>query len=80
LLSGLKKRTLDAGYTLEVSPAAVNHIVEKGYNPEYGARPLKRAIVRELEMPLTDYLLEKENVTSIKADFDPETQKIKFSN
>lgn len=43
---------------IELSPAAQNYIVNAGYNPVYGARPLKRAIQRELENPLATKILE----------------------
>jgi len=43
---------------LNLSPAAQDHLVEVGYDPVYGARPLKRAIQRELENPLATKLLE----------------------
>ncbi|MCC3514562.1 AAA family ATPase [Microcoleus sp. PH2017_18_LLB_O_A] len=44
--------------TLELSDAAKNHITDVGYDPVYGARPLKRAIQRELENPLANKILE----------------------
>ncbi len=44
--------------TLEMTPAAEMHIAEAGYDPVYGARPLKRAIQRELENPIATKLLE----------------------
>jgi ATP-dependent Clp protease ATP-binding subunit ClpB len=40
------------GYTLEVSDAARDYLAEVGYDPDFGARPLKRAIQRELQDPL----------------------------
>jgi ATP-dependent Clp protease ATP-binding subunit ClpB len=44
--------------TLELSPAAQDYLVDMGYDPVYGARPLKRAIQRQLENPLATKLLE----------------------
>lgn len=44
--------------SLEISPAACEHLVEAGYDPVYGARPLKRSIQREVENPLATKLLE----------------------
>jgi ATP-dependent Clp protease ATP-binding subunit ClpB len=43
---------------LEISSAASDYLVEAGYDPVYGARPLKRAIQREVENPLATKLLE----------------------
>jgi ATP-dependent Clp protease ATP-binding subunit ClpB len=42
----------DRGYSLEVTPEARSYLAEVGYNPDFGARPLKRAIQRELQDPL----------------------------
>ncbi|MEG3439388.1 ATP-dependent chaperone ClpB [Pannus brasiliensis CCIBt3594] len=44
---------------LELTPAAEAHLVTVGYDPTYGARPLKRAIQRELENPLATKILEQ---------------------
>ncbi|MGK7923705.1 MAG: AAA family ATPase, partial [Spirulina sp.] len=44
--------------TLELTDAARDYLVEVGYNPVYGARPLKRAIQRELENPMATKILE----------------------
>jgi ATP-dependent Clp protease ATP-binding subunit ClpB len=43
---------------LQLSPAAQNYLADVGYDPVYGARPLKRAIQRQLENPLATKLLE----------------------
>jgi ATP-dependent Clp protease ATP-binding subunit ClpB len=48
----------DQKIVLEVTPAARDHIAEAGYDPTYGARPLKRAIQRELQNPIATKLLE----------------------
>jgi ATP-dependent Clp protease ATP-binding subunit ClpB len=42
----------ERGFTLEVSEAAREYLAEVGYDPDFGARPLKRAIQRELQDPL----------------------------
>ncbi|MEC4816552.1 MAG: ATP-dependent chaperone ClpB [Scytonema sp. PMC 1069.18] len=44
--------------SFEISPAACDYLVEVGYDPVYGARPIKRAIQREVENPLATKLLE----------------------
>jgi ATP-dependent Clp protease ATP-binding subunit ClpB len=49
----LKERSL----LLEVSPEARAYLAEVGYDPDYGARPLKRAIQRELQDPLAMQVL-----------------------
>ena len=45
--------------SIEFSAAALSHVVDAGYDPVYGARPLKRAIQREIENPLAVCLLEE---------------------
>jgi ATP-dependent Clp protease ATP-binding subunit ClpB len=51
-LARVSKLLEDKGYRLEVSEAAREYLVEVGYNPVYGARPLKRALQQELQDPL----------------------------
>ncbi len=50
----------ERGYTLEVSEAAREYLAETGYDPDFGARPLKRAIQRELQDPLALRILSGE--------------------
>ncbi len=54
----LQKLLAEQKITLELSGAAQDYIVNVGYDPVYGARPLKRAIQRELENPIATKLLE----------------------
>ena len=51
-LKRVSKLLADRGYFLEVSQAAKEFLAEEGYDPAFGARPLKRAIQRELQDPL----------------------------
>ena len=51
-LRRVKKLLADKGYNLEVSAEAREYLAESGYDPTFGARPLKRAIQRELQDPL----------------------------
>jgi ATP-dependent Clp protease ATP-binding subunit ClpB len=48
---------VERGFLMEVTPAAQEFLAESGYDPDYGARPLKRAIQRELQDPLALKLL-----------------------
>jgi ATP-dependent Clp protease ATP-binding subunit ClpB len=59
-LGRLALRIEEAGYHLEVTPEARQHLAEAGYDPVYGARPLKRVIQRELQDPLALRLLQGE--------------------
>lgn len=56
-LRRVEKLLLDKGFKLDVSPEAKIYLAEVGYDPDYGARPLKRAIQRELQDPLALKLL-----------------------
>ena len=56
-LKGLFKRVIDLGFKLELSPEAKDFIADKGYDVQFGARPLKRAIQRYLEDELADVVL-----------------------
>ena len=57
LLDGLKKRLEGMNVTLTVDVTAEDFILERGYNPEYGARPLKRTISREVEDLLSNAII-----------------------
>ncbi len=59
-LKGLLKRVNELGYQVEVSEAAKNFLTEKGFDPQYGARPLKRAIQKYLEDELAEVIIKGE--------------------
>ena len=59
-LKRLKSRLSDKAISLEISPEALSHLARIGYDPDYGARPLKRVITKELENPLAKYILSGE--------------------
>ena len=56
-LGSLRKRLAERHIEIELSDAARTHLVRTGYDPNYGARPLKRAIQREIETPLARKIL-----------------------
>jgi ATP-dependent Clp protease ATP-binding subunit ClpB len=56
-LNGLRKRLAERHIELELTDRASEHLVRSGYDPSYGARPLKRAIQREIETPLARRIL-----------------------
>jgi ATP-dependent Clp protease ATP-binding subunit ClpB len=59
-LRGLRKRLADRKIALELTPAAAQELAREGFDPVYGARPLKRAIQREIVQPLAMRLLQAE--------------------
>lgn len=56
-LNKVFKRLVEHGLHLDLTDAAKEFLIDKGYNPEYGARPLRRAIEHHLEDPLSESML-----------------------
>ncbi|MFH1883792.1 MAG: ATP-dependent Clp protease ATP-binding subunit [Planctomycetota bacterium] len=56
-LAKVFKRLTEHGLKLEVSDQAKEFLIDKGYNPEFGARPLRRAIEHYIEDPLSEFVL-----------------------
>ncbi|CDB05095.1 aTPase family protein [Prevotella sp. CAG:520] len=80
-LSRLFKRINDMGYAVEISDEAKTLLANKGYSPQYGARPLKRAIQTYIEDVLCELLLSDDKRTSktIAIDVDGDDKlKVEF--
>ena len=69
-LEQLRGRLADRRLTLELTDAAVGFLAKRGYDPQYGARPLKRLLQREVQDPLAMRILEGEFVegTTVRGD------------
>ena len=80
-LRNIFKRVEDMGYTLELTEKAKDFIADKGWDDQFGARPLKRAIQKYVEDALAEELImnPKETGTTIHIDLDEETQEIKIT-
>ncbi|HBL77003.1 MAG: Clp protease ClpC [Bacteroidetes bacterium GWF2_42_66] len=79
-LKGLYDRVASLNYKLKISPAAKDYIAEKGYDAQYGARPLKRAIQKYLEDEMAEVII-KASVTEgdiISVGFDKKAETIKI--
>jgi ATP-dependent Clp protease ATP-binding subunit ClpC len=77
-LNSLFGRVNNLGYTIKITDAAKDFIVEKGYDQQYGARPLKRAIQKYLEDPMAEEII-KSNLSEgdqIEIDFDNDKKEI----
>ncbi len=77
-LKGFYDRVKNLGYTLTITDKAKEFIASKGYDVQFGARPLKRAIQKYLEDELAEMIIQS-SVTEgdkIEIDFDSENQKI----
>ncbi len=77
-LRGFRSRLDMMGYTLDISPEAKDFIATKGYDQQYGARPLKRSIQKHLEDPLAELIINSELKPgdTIKVDYDKESDKV----
>jgi ATP-dependent Clp protease ATP-binding subunit ClpB len=73
-LSGLRTRLAERHIGLELSDAAVEYLVKVGYDPTFGARPLKRAIQKEVETPLARRLVagEVRDGQNVRVDLGPD--------
>ena len=79
-LKDLRERALEAGYKLTITPAAKRLVADAGYDPAYGARPLKRAVMRYVEDPVSEFIISDRILTSRKkADAAPRTLRVGLS-
>ncbi|GAB2823622.1 ATP-dependent Clp protease ATP-binding subunit [Ferruginibacter profundus] len=80
LMKGVLKRLTSLGFSMELTPEAKEFIADKGYDSQFGARPLHRAIQKYLEDPLAEEILNMsvKNGDVLVAELDKETEKIKF--
>jgi ATP-dependent Clp protease ATP-binding subunit ClpB len=79
-LKRLRDRLADRHISLELTDRAKTHLVQVGYDPSYGARPLKRAIQREIENPLGRLLLEGKvrDGQTVNVDYDERRGQLTF--
>ncbi|MEY3589621.1 MAG: ATP-dependent Clp protease ATP-binding subunit [Chitinophagaceae bacterium] len=81
LMKGVMKRLSNLGFSLELSEKAKSFLADKGYDVQFGARPLHRAIQKYLEDPLAEEILNM-NVKEgdvLLADTDEEQTKLSFT-
>jgi ATP-dependent Clp protease ATP-binding subunit ClpC len=79
-LKDLRERALEAGYKLTITPAAKRLVADAGYDPAYGARPLKRAVMRYVEDPVSEFIIsDRILVSKKKADAAPRTLRVALS-
>lgn len=80
-LRRLQARLAERNIELEMTPAAVTHIVRAGYDPAFGARPLKRVIQKEVETALARQLLSGEvrDGTRIVGDYNKAKSELTFT-
>jgi ATP-dependent Clp protease ATP-binding subunit ClpB len=80
-LGRLRNLLADRRITLELTEAARQHLADRGYDPVFGARPIKRAIQRDLQDPLAVYLLEGkiQDGVHVQVDAAPDGNALIFS-
>jgi ATP-dependent Clp protease ATP-binding subunit ClpB len=67
-LKDLEKRLAEKNIKLQITPPVIAKLAELGYEKEFGARPLKRVIVNEITVPVSQYLLKHPDADTIKID------------
>ena len=80
LMKGVMKRLNNLGFSMELTPEAKVFVADKGYDSQFGARPLHRAIQKYLEDPLAEEILNM-NIKAgdiLVAELDVENQKVIF--
>jgi ATP-dependent Clp protease ATP-binding subunit ClpC len=80
-LGNLFGRVNGLGFLIKISEAAKDYIVEKGYDVNYGARPLKRAIQKYLEDPMAEEIIKNSLAEGdeIEVDYNKEKDEIVVS-
>jgi ATP-dependent Clp protease ATP-binding subunit ClpB len=79
-LENLQRRLEDRHIYIELTEAAKIHLVRSGYDPNYGARPLKRAVQKEIETPLARLMLKGEvrDGQKVVVDYNAKAGKLAF--
>ena len=87
-LKGLKQRVRETGYELTVTAPAKRFVAQKGYDPHFGARPLKRAMQKYIEDPVSEFIISERMLNSKRGIKDlaikgiglsPQTERLKVS-
>lgn len=79
MFEGLDKRLQEQGIEYGLTKKARDFIVEKGYDPEYGARPLRRTIQKLLEDKFSEYIINEKFVAGDKVKVDLVEGELKFT-
>ena len=78
-IRALAQRLQTTGRQISFSPDATRFVAQKGFDPQYGARSLRRTLQEYVEDPLCDLLLEGENGKSIRVELDAEHDRLKVT-
>ncbi len=77
VVNRLKKRNIH----IKLDSTAIEFLMKEGYDPQYGARPMRRAVEKNIEDPLSEHLLRGDvrEGDTVTVGFDPEAKRLKFS-
>ncbi len=78
LVADIAERLADKGISFNLTEDAKNFLADKGYEPEYGARPLRRALQKYLEDPLAEEILRGQYAGDINLEITVENDHLKF--
>ena len=78
-IRALAQRLQTTGRQISFSPEATRFVAQKGFDPQYGARSLRRTLQEYVEDPLCDLLLEGENGKSIRVELDSVSDRLKVT-
>jgi ATP-dependent Clp protease ATP-binding subunit ClpC len=80
-VSKVTKRLQGKNIALSLDETARDFLIKEGYDPQYGARPMRRAVEKHIEDPLSEHLLREDirEGDKVTITFDPELKRLKFS-
>ena len=76
--AGIAKRVQEQGLTLTLTDKAIDFLLKSGYNPKFGARPIRRSIEQQVENPLSEALLRGEFLPGTKLVIEVEDDHLIF--
>ena len=79
-ITKLFNKISELGYKIHITPRAKKFLVDKGYDPQYGARPLERVVQKYLENPIAESLLKSKTIKNktISINWDTKKEKLKI--
>ncbi|MBM7572435.1 ATP-dependent Clp protease ATP-binding subunit [Aquibacillus albus] len=70
MIGELEENLVEEGYSLTITDEAKKYLANKGYDPRFGARPLRRVIQDKVEDGITDLILEEDEIDTIKVELE----------
>ena len=78
-MAGVAKRMKEMGMDLELQPDAAEFLIDKGYNQDFGARPLRRAVEQYVEYPVSEEILRGRFTARQKIVISAKDGRLKFT-